>query len=374
MNYTLAALKKNDKKDWYVYFSYKNPNSGQLEPFKIRDGINRIKNLKERQTKGVEIASDINVKLKDGWSPFISQSINIVKLKPLLEVMSDLMEIKRGTLRARSIEHYLHAINVMRKYLTLYNLLEIYPKDFTNIQTQSFSDYLIVERKVSGRTHNNYISDMIIYFNMMVEREVIVMNPFTKIKKKPEQALRFLAYTDNQRKIVKDYLEENEPNLAMFVKCIYYCFIRPKELVELKIKHIDFESKQITIPTEIAKNRIQSGVVIPDAFFEEFKERYYNLPGEYFIFGKALIPCDINIRRNRVSEMHKKVIDALHLNKRHTLYSWKHTGASVAIKSGMDPYTLMRQLRHSSLEETMTYIKSLGLTPNTEFSLKQPKF
>ena len=50
------------------------------------------------------------------------------------------------------------------------------------------------------------------------------------------------------------------------------------------------------------------------------------------------------------------------------LYFWKHTGAVNAYLSGVGIKQLQRLLRHSSVQITDIYLKSLGLRtdPNTE--------
>ncbi len=37
MNFTLAELKTTDTKDWSVYFSYRDPATSFLKPFKIQN-------------------------------------------------------------------------------------------------------------------------------------------------------------------------------------------------------------------------------------------------------------------------------------------------------------------------------------------------
>ena len=55
------------------------------------------------------------------------------------------------------------------------------------------------------------------------------------------------------------------------------------------------------------------------------------------------------------------------------MYGWKHTGNVDSFLAGVDPYDLMRQNRHHSLEQTMNYLRSMGLRPNVNFSKKAPK-
>lgn len=70
-NYTLAKLHKpKSGNDWYVYYTVKDPATGKMKLFKEREGINRIKNLKERRHEGILLAEGVNRKLKEGWTPF----------------------------------------------------------------------------------------------------------------------------------------------------------------------------------------------------------------------------------------------------------------------------------------------------------------
>jgi len=60
-------------------------------------------------------------------------------------------------------------------------------------------------------------------------------------------------------------------------------------------------------------------------------------------------------------------IDALDMDNRHTLYSWKHTGVVTAYNAGVDIKSIQRQCRHSAREMTCNYLKSLGLYDNKNF-------
>jgi integrase len=374
MKYTTARLyKPKSGNDWYVYFKFEDPSTGEMKMFKLRDGLNRIVSKSERKTEGELRAAGVNKDLKSGWSPFGVYAAEVDN-RPLLEIMAEMMEIKRGVLRERSVEHYKHAINVMRDFLGHQSMQSIRPSKFDQALTLKFSDYLLTERKVSGRTHNNYIEDMRNYFNMMMERDFVKENYFTKIVKKPADVGKNYAYTKEQRILIKDYLYRNKSPFYLVSQCIYYFLIRPKEVVELQRKRVNFEDGIITIISGSGKNRRQRTAVIPDHFKKELKESWEKTPPEWYLFGKNFIPGPEPIRRNRLSEAHRKILDDLGIGKEHTLYSWKHTGFVEAIKSGMDLYSVMRQAGHSSLQEMMPYVKSMGLVANTEFSTKQPKF
>lgn len=378
MNYKLAKLydaKGDITKTWYAYFFFKN-SEGKMQMIKKKAGINYFKKPKERRKEGEILITEINNLLISGWNPFrpIEQQQNNYSLLSLIQLLREFYEIKKTTLRARSIQHYKHATDILQQFLKEKYTTAMFPDQFTPMMAQEFSDYLLTTKQYKGKSHNNQISNMKTFFNMAIERDIITKNPFKSIKNRPVETGANIAYTDKERKKIKDYLHRNNHPLYIYVQFLYYCGIRPAELMLLQIKHIDFAGKQIQIPAHISKNRKQSSVELPAEFHKLLKEKYSKLHPELFMFSKKLIPGPISVHRNRASAAHKLVLQDLKISNTHTLYSWKHTGAIAAIKSGMNPYSLMRQWRHHSLDQTMIYLQSLGLTTNTEFTSKQPDF
>lgn len=113
---------------------------------------------------------------------------------------------------------------------------------------------------------------------------------------------------------------------------------------------------------------------IPNSFIKEVKAlKLEQYPSDWYLFGKGYKPGPKQMKRNTVSMHHSEIRDALSIDKKHNLYSWKHTGNVDSYLAGIDPYELMRQNRHHSLEQTMGYLVSMGLRPNVNFSKKAPK-
>lgn len=378
MEYTLAKLytgRGDIKKVWYAYFKYRN-DEGKMQLIKKKAGINRFHSLKERKREGELLTNEINNLLLDGWNPFKTveeQQTDFSKLT-LIEMMNEIKKTKESTLRKKSIQHYKHAIDIVTGFLKSTNTQFIYPTQFTPLMAQAYSDYLLTTKNYKGKSHNNQMTYMKGFFSQMIDREIVTKNPFKNIKNRPVDIGSNKAFTDKERETIKNYLERNKHPLFIFVQFLYYCGIRPNELMQLQVRHIDFEQKQIQIPAHISKNRKQSSVELPNTFYQLVKKHYQKLNPELYLFARGLVPGTIPIHRNRATLAHKKVLDDLKITNDHTLYSWKHTGAIAAIKSGMNPYSLMRQWRHHSLDQTMIYLKTLGLSPNTEFATKQPKF
>lgn len=374
-NYTPATIRQSkDGKDWYVYFFFRSPLTGDLKMFKIRKGLNRIENLKERRREAERISAAINADLKEGWSPFVSPETKEYEGLTLLQAFEEIYKIKQSSLRHRSAQHYRSAISLFQDFLDGRNLKHITPVNFTPVLAFAFSDYLVVQKKYSGKTHNNQVGNAKNFFNILIEREVIDKNPFKSVGKKPEDIGKNIAYPDHMRDMLIEYMKGKDLPIEWAMKLQYYCMLRPNELTMLKGEHFDWEMRKIAVVSGSAKNRRQLYVEIPDVFFEELKAKYYDLPKHYYVFSKKLIPGEIRIWRNRLSEAHRKILDVFEIERKYTLYSWKHTGACAAYKAGVDIYTIMRQLRHHDLNQTMRYFKSMGLTERTEYSSKMTKF
>ena len=202
---------------------------------------------------------------------------------------------------------------------------------------------------------------------MMMERDLVEKNPFKKIANQAESAGRHVAFPDELRKKIEDHLILTNYRLYLFSQFIYYCYLRPIEILRLKIENID--DTRILIYGSQSKNKKQESVVIPDAFLplvQSMKLRDY--PKDHFIFGRGMMPSSIPLGRNRVSEQFKKIKEDLKFGPDYTLYGFKHSGNVNAYLAGIDIYSIMRQNRHHSIEQTMTYLRQLGVSKNIEFS------
>jgi hypothetical protein len=58
-------------KDWYVFFRFKH--EGKVFKFKRREGINRIKKLRERLVAIRELRSELEFDLEHGWNPILDK-------------------------------------------------------------------------------------------------------------------------------------------------------------------------------------------------------------------------------------------------------------------------------------------------------------
>ena len=128
------------------------------------------------------------------------------------------------------------------------------------------------------------------------------------------------------------------------------------------------EEREILVPGHKSKNKKSQYVAIPDVFFKQLAFVYELGPAAY------LFPSRINaqkpIGRNTMNNRHSRFLQALNFGAGYSLYSWKHTGVVKAYKKGIDIKAIQRQCRHSSIEMTDKYMRSLGFGKNEGFASK----
>jgi integrase len=237
------------------------------------------------------------------------------------------------------------------------------PEFFSEQKARAYFDYCLLERGYSGKTHNIHLSALKAWFTQMLERNIIKVNPFTKIKELPEKMNENVAFTDSERKVVREHLKSNHKRLYYAVQFVYYCFLRRTELIELRVGDIDMERKSIRIPGRNAKNGRSESVTIPKSFEAVLSEMGVNtLPGDYYVFGHKLESCAQRLAKtDYFTDPHRRELRKISIRKDCTFYSWKHTGAMQLYIATKDTYVVMRQCRHTDISITMIYLRSLGL-------------
>lgn len=361
---------------WYAYYSIRNPETGKMERPKIYGKINYIHTKAERLRAGNILVASINKLLSEGHlNPYSPKEPEKPKLK-LIEHFNEGIKLlgekaDAGLLELDTRSNYKSTINALIDWMDKNKMADILPEQFTRQHALKYREYLIREKKLAGVTLNNKKQHISYFFNQLVENEVLPSNPFAKIKSLRTETGKNIAFTEEQEGELSEYLMKHNPRLYLFCRHIYYCYIRRKELLRQKVVNESLRHRRIIIYGSAAKNDRQASVEIPDAFIPLVQQmdldRY---SPDDFLFGRNLETCSHQWHPNRVTELHTQALRKLNFPKDVTIYSWKHSGVVSAYNAGVDIYSIMRQLRHSSLDHTMIYLKSLGLSRNTEFATK----
>jgi len=329
---------------------------GESVAEKRRNARKHMVRISQSLAKGATIGKDPTPKEK---------SLNI------LEVYKTAEQIRRREAEqdGRS-PHYLHRARVFHEWLVHAKLdkKRVSDRFLKREDVYAFMDYLTEVREVGARTKNNYLDYVKMASNVLIDRGYVTTNPAKGIRRYKTQGKRHVPFTPEQKEILDTWMLQNDPGLYNFTRMIYYGFIRRIEILRLKVGQVDLENSIILIWTGNSKNQRQMPVVIPPDLYGML-ERILSArpPASYFLFGTNLEPSPKSLHPNRVSERHRAALEACEIDTSiHDLYGWKHTGVCAAYRAGVDIYSIMRQCRHSNLNETENYMRSMGLRISSE--------
>ena len=221
-----------------------------------------------------------------------------------------------------------------------------------------------LRNKLHAKTYNDYIQT----FGLLLRAVDKEMPKIAKLKKVNSTPAKY--FSPAQVRFLAAEINGQNPELWLFVQFVFYCFIRPGELRLLKFGDISVEEKNILVRSEISKNKKEQYISIPTAFLPILEAYTLGKNPTHFVFGIGQRPR----RKDYYSRIHQAILKDLGVNiVRHKLYSWKHTGAVMAVKAGIHIKQLQIQLRHSSLEQTDIYLRQMGVTDLGDLADKFPK-
>ncbi len=364
MKYKLAKLyDSNNNLDnrWYVYYYYKHPESKEMKRFKINIS-GRIKTKFARRARAQELIKNVNLKLKRGWNPFTDDDLRVTKL---FDAMDFAMKLKSSTLKKRSAWTYDSVIKHFKSYLTKKKLHNITVDDIDAQLVQKYFDEMLINEDISLRTYNNRLTPLKTIFNVLYKREYVSFNPFINIDKLKIQDPEITAYTEKELESIKNTLPEYNYELYIITQLIFYCFLRPAEIVRLQFKDLLWDHGMIVIPGTKSKNKKSQVIIIPNQFKENLKDWNMEYDLDYYIFSKNLKPGTKEVAPTRIAESWRKYANEHNIKK--NIYDFKHTGNGYAFDQGFNSRDIQLQNRHSSLDETQKYLNKFRRVPSEKF-------
>jgi site-specific recombinase XerD len=371
-SHTIPTIIKS-KQGWYIQF-YTTHNDIR-QKIRLKLGLNRIKDLTERQKCADNLISLISNKLQhttitdiDAFTDDIIRSASN-KLQSIADALLYALSLKIKETAVLTHKNYKHTVHAFIAYLKKEKLDHLSVDNLTKLVVLDYLDKETL-RGVSRHGWNKRVNILRTMCSVLEEREIIAKNPFKGFKKKKEERKRRRAFNDREKEIIFREILKTDKWLALLTLFQYYCAIRPRaEMNRLRFHDIDLKRGLIFLSGEQTKNGEKDIVTIPDDCLDIIKtldidfERY---PKSFLIFGRHLEPHPtLCVGYNTYHAKHQAVLQKLKddgvLNdiEGMTSYSWKDTGVQFLIQSGMNVYDIMRHLRHRSLEHTQRYCDSI---------------
>jgi integrase len=278
------------------------------------------------------------------------------------------LKIKLPQLKERTKGMYESALRDFIIFLKKIRKAHLSPLSFNRQDVFKYSDYLMIDKGLASKTRNNYFSYIRSLFTIMVEREWADKNSLCGVRDlKVVPSSLHKPYNDEQIEFLKKEVSERDPFLWSFILFIFYCFVRPAELMRLQIQDIDLENEKLFIPGKISKNGKDGRVALSKFLVEHIKKmKLDQYPDHYLIFSDDEKPGLKVMQHNKLSRRYRSLLNELDYPAENSLYGWKHTGnIKLYHASNKDIILIMKQNRHHSLDMTYNYLRSLGLEVNS---------
>lgn len=252
--------------------------------------------------------------------------------------------------------------NNYKKDLNEYNSFILSNKiNYKNMDYNEAKEYVIYLNKKNDAksTISRKLSSLRTFYKYLVLNNKVESNPFLLVSspKKEKRIPKFINY-NNMEEIL------NVPNIKtkegqrerVILEVLYASGVRVSELVNIKLKDIDFSNKNILIFGKGSKERLVS--------FGDYALEYINLylkegrnllldgvKSDYLIVGKK----SEKLTTRRVEQIVDDIIKRTSIKLNITPHMFRHTFATHLLDNGCDLLVVQELLGHASLSSTEIY-------------------
>ena len=252
--------------------------------------------------------------------------------------------------------------NNYKKDLNEYNSFILNNKiNYKNMDYNEAKEYVIYLNKKNDAksTISRKLSSLRTFYKYLVLNNKVESNPFLLVSspKKEKRIPKFINY-NNMEEIL------NVPNIKtkegqrerVILEVLYASGVRVSELVNIKLKDIDFSNKNILIFGKGSKERLVS--------FGDYALEYINLylkegrnllldgvKSDYLIVGKK----SEKLTTRRVEQIIDDIIKKTSIKLNITPHMFRHTFATHLLDNGCDLLVVQELLGHASLSSTEIY-------------------
>lgn len=370
-------------KRWYVYYSYLNPNTGEMvQQPPVYYKVNRhFKTKHERLRELKELRNDMEELLRKGFSPYEEESQ--ARRYTCESALDFALSLKKNTLKSTSYRDYENRLSHFKTYLNKKGLLKSNIEEVNRKVVNAFLNEIL--NKSSARNRNNTRVVLSALFGILEDNDIIQRNFIRNIKNLKTSPTRNKTYSLERVDEIYEYLEENDTLLLLFIKFVSYNFLRPIEVCRLQVKDIDVNSKLIHVR---AKNKAVKTKIIPDILMDDIKKMELTNP-DHFIFtpnGVGEWETKEENRREYFTKRFKSLKDhftknfkekgvLFELGKDYTIYSFRHTFITKLYRQLRESYNqsetydkLMLITGHSTLKALRQYLRDIDAELPEDYS------
>jgi integrase len=371
--YRLAEINNrsyNLNKQWYVEYYAWHIQKNELVRKRQSEPINRQKTVAERLAVANALRDLINKQLREGKclgrhaETVLNDNLRLtLKKMNVVEALGVFIEQKKTDNLSAS---YVGRFRTSQKYLSEYFenmgtgplMLKEVNEDFIT----TYFKWLQTEKKYANKSINNHRGDFgtFLIWCMKKSRGVLTHNPMDVLEKLETVTTKHATYSKQKLEAIKNECRaQGQGELLLFIQFEYYLLVRPnRELRQLKVHHIDLDENRIFIPGSISKTKFDEYLPLAPNLRKAIEgSGLLKRPGDSFIFGN-----EKPYHKEYFWDKFKPILIKLGFTDRnYTIYSFKHTGAKDLYLETKDIMLVMRMCRHTTLQETQTYLRDIGI-------------
>lgn len=221
----------------------------------------------------------------------------------------------------------------------------------------------MLKRGLSNRTANNHVVDISALFSYAMEQyeDIILKNPCDGITPLPTRSEQHVAYSEAQLTQLIKHLNQFHPDVLFFCRFIAYCFMRPNEIVNMRVRDIDTINWEITIDAENTKVNRRKKKKIPEIFRDNIRNlQLQNYPSHYFVFSLKRKPDLVPLKWNRFGRIFGKVKRKLGFGRNYTMYGIRHSYVCQLLRNGATDQQVMEAGGWDSYQAFQKYKRDIG--------------
>jgi len=389
-------------KRWYVYFSFRDPETGKLKrQAPIYGNANSYSTKGERLEVLTMLRRSLTDFLKKGYNPYApderpqpTPKVNTdrntpaptapvatadkpkrkKKGMPVGEAFEKALSIKQHVVAKSTIVNYRNKAKQLERYLEKNVGKKVTIEEVSKKHVVGFLNE-VLERS-SARTRNNTRVELSSIFQTLVDNEIVPINFIQSINKLPTRPERHKTYSDARQEEIYKYLEKTDPVLLLFIQFISFNFLRPVEVCRLHIKDVDLKEKRLYVR---AKNKPVKIKIIPDIMLKAIPD-LSRMDPEHILFtpdgiGGEWDAIPVNRRDYFTKRFNMVVKKHFKLGKEYGLYSFRHTFITRLYKEmikNATPFEVKSRIMlitgHSSMQALEKYLRDIDAALPEDYS------